>query len=497
MVVLLLPGVLDTLGGTGAAAPSPEIQDLIDYNGALTEENQKLRDGIGKAICSPDGTYDVPPSGDSPHTQDDIDERLDREDAKSGAIEVTLAWDGPADLDLSVTCPSGPTIGQTIMFNNKRACGGEHDIDMNAGTNTSDRPVEHITWADGAAPPGEYKVNVNYYMTHDAPSTIPYTVEIKVGDNVKRQSKTVQCCNNLTFVDSFVIGAPGTGGPGDGGNGGQGGSTETPPTDTTETPALPKDPQDTVIKRDGAELPLNEAIENGVVFIYAQNPTTHKAGSGSGFLISDRRVVTNNHVVEDATEIFIISEKLGMPRSARVIAHTTGTAEDGQLDFAVLETEAPMTSQAPLAVTPVANRLQQVISAGFPGFMLNFDEGYQRLEQGDLTAAPQIVTTDGIVARPARETDALPLIMHSADIAQGNSGGPLMDICGRVVGVNTLVLQEEVDKQNYHTSWAISGGSLLKFLETNGIAVAKDTAECVPGSSQHVETQPPPDQQGG
>lgn len=497
MVVLLLPGVLDTLGGRGSAAPSPDIQDLIDYNGALTEENQKLRDGIGKAICSPDGTYDVPPSGEDPHTQDDIDERLDREDAKSGAIEVTLAWDGPADLDLSVTCPGGPTIGQTIMFNNKRACGGEHDIDMNAGSNTSDRPVEHITWADGAAPPGEYKVNVNYYMTHDAPSTIPYTVEIKIDDKVKRLSNTVQCCNNLTFVDSFVIGASGGGGSADGGNGGQGGSTETPPADTTETPSLPKDPQDTVIKRDGAELPLNEAIEKGVVFIYAQNPTTHTAGSGSGFLISDRRVVTNNHVVQGATQVFIISEKLGAPRAARVVAQTAGTAESGQLDFAVLETEEPMTSEAPLTITPVANRLQQVISAGFPGFMLNFDEGYRRLEQGDLTAAPQIVTTDGIVARPARETDALPLIMHSADIAQGNSGGPLMDMCGRVVGVNTLVLQEEVEKQNYHTSWAISGGALLKFLESNGVAVANDTAECAPGSSQHVGTQPAPGQQGG
>ena len=57
MVLFLLPGVLGTLDGSGAAAPSVEVQGLIDYNGALTEENQSLRDSMGKAVCSPDGTY--------------------------------------------------------------------------------------------------------------------------------------------------------------------------------------------------------------------------------------------------------------------------------------------------------------------------------------------------------------------------------------------------------------------------------------------------------
>lgn len=507
MVVLLLPGVLDTLGGTGTAAPSPEVQDLIDYNTALAEENQTLRDGIGKAICSPDGTYDVPPSsGESPHTQDDIDERLDREDAKSGAIEVTLAWDGSADLDLSVTCPGGPTIGQTIMFNNKRACGGEHDIDMNAGSNIGDRPIEHITWAEGAAPPGEYKVNVNYYQAHNAPNTIPYTVEIKIGDNVKRLSKTAQCCGTLAFVDSFVVGAPGS----DGGNGGQGtdGDSGTPPSqadgsDTTEPPPLPKDPNDTVIKRDGAEVPLTEAIDKGVVMVIAR--LQGGTSSGSGFLISDRRVVTNRHVVDGATEAFIVSEALGEPRPVRIIAQTTNS-DPGQPDFAVLESDTPLMPVSPLVVTPVTNRLEQVVSAGFPGFIVETEEGGYRLVHGDLDgfrtllqndplAAPGVVTTEGIITRPAGETDATPLIMHSADIAQGNSGGPLMDLCGRVVGVNTLVIPG--GQQSYHVSWALGVSGLLKFLESSGIAVTNDTTQCVPGSSQHVETQPSPNQQGG
>lgn len=492
MVVLLLPGVLETLGAVGSRGQSAEVQDLVDYNTALAEENRTLQDSIGKAICSPDGTYDVPPSGEAPHSQDDIDERLEREDAKSGAIEVTLAWDGPSDLDLSVTCPGGPTIGQTIMFNNKRACGGEHDIDMNDGRNNSDRPIEHITWAEGAAPPGEYKVNVNYFNARGAQSSIPYTIEIKIGDKVKRLSKTAECCGTAAFVDSFIIGEAGDGGSADGsgGQGTDGGGT--PPADggeQKETPPLPKDPEDTVIKRDGTDVPLNEALEKGVVFILAKDTAAGSASSGSGFLISDRRVVTNRHVVEGANEILIVSKAIGSVRTARVIAITPNSVE-GQLDFAVLETEASMAPAVPLTLTTAAERLQQVIAAGFPGFVFELDE---RFSQNDLTSMPEVVTTEGIIARPARETNSAPLIMHSADIAPGNSGGPLMDLCGRVIGVNTLGGESE---KSYHSNWAISSVGLLSFLQSNGIEAASETDQCVPATSEHAETQPPAGQGG-
>src|SRR5262245_20049786 len=225
MVLFLLPGVLGTLDGAGSAEPSVEVKGLIDYNGALTEENQSLRDGMSKAVCSPDGTYDVPPAGHS-----DIDDRLHREGAQAGAIEVSLAWDGAADLDLSVTCPTGTTIGDTIMFNHPRACGGQHDVDMNDGHHNSTTPVEHITWPEGAAPPGEYKVNVNYFKQYDnSPASLPYTVVVKINGQERRVQKNAQCCGNLDYVTSFVVGAPGEGGGGSGN--GQGGApgTEQPP----------------------------------------------------------------------------------------------------------------------------------------------------------------------------------------------------------------------------------------------------------------------------
>ncbi|MCZ8149891.1 MAG: hypothetical protein O9325_18815, partial [Roseomonas sp.] len=91
----------------------------------------------------------VPAPQTPPAQRSELDQRLDRENAQRGRWQVTLAWDGPADLDLHVDCPGG----ERIFFGNQNACGGTHDIDMNAGGRNSDRPIENVVW-NRPPPPG-------------------------------------------------------------------------------------------------------------------------------------------------------------------------------------------------------------------------------------------------------------------------------------------------------------------------------------------------------
>ena len=98
---------------------------------------------------------------ESPPENDDLDERLEREGGKSGAVQVSLAWDDYNDLDLHLFCPSG----ERIYFNNKESeCGGELDVDMNVKP-VSDNAVENVVWQENP-PKGTYKVGVHFYKYH-------------------------------------------------------------------------------------------------------------------------------------------------------------------------------------------------------------------------------------------------------------------------------------------------------------------------------------------
>merc|ERR1711920_17978 len=62
----------------------------------------------------------------------------------------------------------------------KSACGGELDVDMNAGHPYSSAPVENVVWARGSAPAGEYKVIVNNFCHRSRHKEIPFTVEVAI-----------------------------------------------------------------------------------------------------------------------------------------------------------------------------------------------------------------------------------------------------------------------------------------------------------------------------
>ena len=90
----------------------------------------------------------------------------------------------------------------------------------------------------------------------------------------------------------------------------------------------------------------------------------------------------------------------------------------------------------------------------------------RRLAAGDLKAAPEVVLTRGTVSAVQNRERNTPMVLHSADISAGNSGGPLIDACGRAVGINTyIVTTQQATKANYArgSSW------LGSFLRSTGL----------------------------
>ena len=140
-------------------------------------------------------------------------------------------------------------------------------------------------------------------------------------------------------------------------------------------------------------------------------------GAGSGFFISqDGFIVTNNHVVADATEIKVkMSDGRELP--ARLIGRDPGT------DLAVIKVEGDDFKYVSFEETAEPRVGDWVIAVGNP-----FGLG------GTATA--------GIVSAKARDIDPTgynEYIQIDAAINRGNSGGPTFDIHGRVIGVNSAI----------------------------------------------------------
>jgi serine protease Do len=141
-------------------------------------------------------------------------------------------------------------------------------------------------------------------------------------------------------------------------------------------------------------------------------------GVGSGFFISsDGYIITNNHVVENATKVGIktINEK---EYTARII----GT--DPRTDLALLKIEA---NNVPFIGLGDSNKVEVgewVLAIGNP------------LDQ-DLTVTAGIISAKG---RQLGVADYEDFLQTDAAINRGNSGGPLIDMEGKVIGINSIIL---------------------------------------------------------
>ncbi|MDA3832341.1 MAG: trypsin-like peptidase domain-containing protein [Spirochaetales bacterium] len=145
-------------------------------------------------------------------------------------------------------------------------------------------------------------------------------------------------------------------------------------------------------------------------------------GTGSGFVWdTDGRIVTNYHVIEDASRIHVTLEDNTTWKAVLI-----GAAPEK--DIAVLQISAPVNKLHPIPVGESHNLLvgQRVYAIGNP-FGL------------DHTLTSGIVSALGREITSVAGTKIAGVIQTDAAINPGNSGGPLLDSAGRLIGVNTAI----------------------------------------------------------
>lgn len=203
-------------------------------------------------------------------------------------------------------------------------------------------------------------------------------------------------------------------------------------------------------------------------------------GFGTGFFIAPNILATNEHVVEggDPNSITISSKAIGALHPADILVQTQRSA-DGE-DYAILKARDDLTAKtAVLPLTTTINKLDLVIAAGYPAVIIEADQSFQPLlEEHPGSAIPDLVATRGEVAAiQTLAENGLPAIAHTAVTSQGNSGGPLIDQCGRVVGINTFIVFDAKQSPR-QGNYAIASADLIKFLQANQIPMTVSNDRC-------------------
>lgn len=208
-----------------------------------------------------------------------------------------------------------------------------------------------------------------------------------------------------------------------------------------------------------------DILEKACVFVISSGGR-NKISTGSGFFVAPGYAVTNRHVVNAGQgKALVTSKSLGKICKATVVAISKGR----DADYALLKVDLPAGARpAHLPFAKQVSKTEKVGSWGFPYLVGRNDPNYARLLRGeDIKAAPELSYTEGVVSAVL---DRQPkIIVHTAPISPGNSGGPLVNAKGEVVGINTMIT---LDESSYRqASIALAAEDLARFLASHGIMI--------------------------
>jgi serine protease Do len=155
-----------------------------------------------------------------------------------------------------------------------------------------------------------------------------------------------------------------------------------------------------------------ETYKNAVI----QIATPYSTGTGF-YLKAPNLIVTNNHVIEGNREVTV--QGIGLPRQISRVLYN-----DARFDLAFIEMPSVNEGLPTLALSPLAVHESQIVTAVGHPFGLKYS------------------FTQGIVSNTRHIHNNIDYIQHDAALNPGNSGGPLINTEGAVIGVNTFIIKD-------------------------------------------------------
>ena len=168
-------------------------------------------------------------------------------------------------------------------------------------------------------------------------------------------------------------------------------------------------------------------VEPGVVDVTSNLEYREETAKGTGFVIdaADGLVLTNTHVIDQATSVTVTLVTSGKTYPARILGY------DAAYDVALLQVRGP-------ALTAVRIGDSSLVDVGMPVLAIGNEGG----QGGAPTVAPGVISSLGRTIVASDQSSGLTETLYgtmqtSAAIRPGDSGGPLADAAGRVIGIDT------------------------------------------------------------
>jgi putative serine protease PepD len=224
------------------------------------------------------------------------------------------------------------------------------------------------------------------------------------------------------------------------------GSTDEISTQVTAAPVV-SDVQDS---ESTAVAKVAQRLANSVVTISSdlQSGMSEGEATGTGVVVtSSGEIITNAHVVDGATEVRVRFAGDTEPVVAEVLAVDVGN------DLALLKVKATNLVAATFAKPGSVRVGDQAVAIGYA---LALDGG-PSVTTGIVSALKRTIFTDSGALNSLIQTDAA--------ISSGNSGGPLANMRGEVIGINTAVARGDMNSAANNIGFAISVDEVLAVLD--------------------------------
>jgi serine protease Do len=193
-------------------------------------------------------------------------------------------------------------------------------------------------------------------------------------------------------------------------------------------------------------------------------------GHSSGLAIGSGKIITNAHVVEESIYNENVTFQI-IPSQGRESYMATVQKWSPGNDLALLTLEAGAQIPAASLYSGIVEDGEDVFAIGYPA---NVDIAMEMSAED--TLRPQApVKTRGTVST-GRSSKSFDTLLHTAPIAPGNSGGPLVDSCGRVVGINSFGSTAETGGAEFY--FAISVKEVLAFLRAQNVVLETVSGPC-------------------